>query len=85
MKYKLLITNNRFQQKGSRKWTWLLPDSIQKSMIDLILIGKRCKSAVQIAEHIRMQILPLIIVWLCAQFRLDLNAQVKIRPRIDLE
>ena len=41
MKNKLLIANTRFQQKSSRKWTWLLPDGIHKNMIDLILIDKR--------------------------------------------
>ena len=37
----LLITNTRFQQKDSRKWTWMAPDGKHTNMIDLILVDRR--------------------------------------------
>ncbi|XP_016299301.1 uncharacterized protein LOC107656114 [Sinocyclocheilus anshuiensis] len=42
----LLITNTRFQQKDSRKWTWMAPDGKYTNMIDLVLVDRRWKTAV---------------------------------------
>ena len=40
-KHNMYITNTRFQQKDSRKWTWVSPDGRYRNMIDLMLIDKR--------------------------------------------
>jgi len=49
-KYDLLITNTRFQQKDSRKWTWMAPDGKHTNMIDLVLVGRRWKTAVRVCR-----------------------------------
>ena len=46
----LFITNTRFQQKDSRKWTWMAPDGRHTNMIDLVLIDKRWKTAIWICR-----------------------------------
>jgi hypothetical protein len=46
----LLITNTRFQQKDSRKWTWMAPDGKHTNMIDLMLVERRWKTAVRICR-----------------------------------
>jgi len=37
----LFVCNTRFQQKESRKWTWMAPDGKHTNMIDLVLIERR--------------------------------------------
>jgi len=48
-KKELFIVNTRFQQKDSKKWTWMTPDGKHTNMIDLVLVNKhrkqRCVSA----------------------------------------
>jgi len=46
----LLITNTRFQQKDSRKWTWMAPDGKHTNMIDLVLVDRRWKTAVKVCR-----------------------------------
>lgn len=46
----LWITNTRFQQKDSRKWTWMAPDGKHTNMIDLVLVDRRWKTAVQVCR-----------------------------------
>jgi exonuclease III len=46
-KYDLLISNTRFQQKDSRKWTWMAPDGKHTNMIDLVLVERRWKTSVR--------------------------------------
>ncbi len=46
----LLITNTRFQQKDSRKWTWMAPDGKHTNMIDLVLLDRRWKTAVSVCR-----------------------------------
>ena len=46
----LLITNTRFQQKDSRKWTWMAPDGKHTNMIDLVLVDRRWKTAVRVCR-----------------------------------
>uniref|UniRef100_A0A672N8W4 Endonuclease/exonuclease/phosphatase domain-containing protein n=1 Tax=Sinocyclocheilus grahami TaxID=75366 RepID=A0A672N8W4_SINGR len=46
----LLITNTRFQQKDSRKWTWMAPDGKYTNMIDLVLVNRRWKTAVRVCR-----------------------------------
>ena len=46
----LFITNTRFQQKDSRKWTWMAPDGKHTNMIDLVLIDRRWKTAVRVCR-----------------------------------
>ena len=41
------ICNTRFQQKDSRKWTWMAPDGKHTNMIDLMLIERRWKSSIR--------------------------------------
>jgi len=36
----LFICNARFQQKESRKWTWMAPDGKHTNMIDLVLVER---------------------------------------------
>lgn len=40
-RHSLYVTNTRFQQKESRKWTWLSPGGTYHNMIDLVLIERR--------------------------------------------
>src|SRR6218665_1730818 len=42
----LMITNARFEQKDTRKWTWMAPDGQHTNMIDLVLIEKKWKTTV---------------------------------------
>jgi len=49
-KNELLITNTRFQQKDSRKWTWMAPDGKHTNMIDLVLVDRRWKTAVRVCR-----------------------------------
>uniref|UniRef100_A0A672MKF5 Endonuclease/exonuclease/phosphatase domain-containing protein n=1 Tax=Sinocyclocheilus grahami TaxID=75366 RepID=A0A672MKF5_SINGR len=46
----LLITNTRFQQKDSRKWTWMAPDGKYTNMINLVLVDRRWKTAVRVCR-----------------------------------
>jgi len=41
------VCNTRFQQKESRKWTWMAPDGKHTNMIDLVLIDRRWKSSIR--------------------------------------
>src|SRR6218665_1834639 len=43
----LMITNTSFEQKDTRKWTWMAQDGQHTNMIDLVLIEKRWKTAVR--------------------------------------
>ena len=45
-----MITSTRFQQKDSRKWTWMAPDGKHTNMIDLLLVDKRWKTAVRVCR-----------------------------------
>ena len=49
-KNELFITNTRFQQKDSRKWTWMAPDGNHTNMIDLVLVNRRWKTAVRVCR-----------------------------------
>lgn len=46
-RHKLYIANTRFQQKESRKWTWLSPGGMYHNMIDLVLIERRWLSSMR--------------------------------------
>ena len=46
----LFITNTRFQQKDSRKWTWMAPDGKHTNMIDLVLIDRRWKTSIRVCR-----------------------------------
>lgn len=50
LKHDMTICNTMFQQKDSRKWTWLAPDGQHKNMIDLILIENRWKTSVRLCR-----------------------------------
>ena len=43
----MFVTNTHFQQKESRKWTWLSPCGLYQNMIDLILMDRRWILAVR--------------------------------------
>ena len=47
LKHQLFISNTRFQQKDSRKWTWRSPSGEYHNMIDLMLIENRWKTSIR--------------------------------------
>jgi len=62
-KNELFITNTRFQQKDSRKWTWMAPDGKHTNMIDLVLVNKRWKTAVCVCRTYQGADISSTMVW----------------------
>ncbi len=47
VEHEMFVCNTRFQQKDSRKWTWISPDGKSRNMIDMVLIDRRWKTSVR--------------------------------------
>jgi hypothetical protein len=87
-KHDLLITNTRFQQDDSRKWTWITPDGKYTNMTDLVLVENRWKTAERLRRTYQGADISLGHSLVMCKLKLSLKrpyAQIRPEPRRDIE